>query len=67
MEKNAVLSPVAKKDCCPWCMKPIQIIWVHGHGQCGHCGINIQPCCDGLCSNEFNETKMEAAANKDKD
>lgn len=38
------------RDMCHWCGMPTQIIWVHGHGQCASCGINIAPCCDGgLC------------------
>lgn len=32
---------------CPTCGHPLRIVHVHGHGQCGACGTNIQPCCDG--------------------
>lgn len=32
---------------CLFCGKPEQLIWVHGHGQCAHCGVNAMPCCDG--------------------
>lgn len=32
---------------CNWCGKPTTIIWVHGHGQCALCGINIDECCRG--------------------
>lgn len=32
---------------CPFCGKPEQLVWVHGHGQCAHCGVNAMPCCDG--------------------
>ncbi len=32
---------------CPCCGKPETIIWVHGHGQCVHCKMNVMPCCDG--------------------
>lgn len=32
---------------CPACGKPEQLVWVHGHGQCGHCHMNVMPCCDG--------------------
>ena len=41
--------PEAKepKPRCPFCGKPEQLIWVHGHGQCAHCGVNAMPCCDG--------------------
>jgi len=30
---------------CNWCNQPSAIIWVHGHGQCSVCGINIDECC----------------------
>ena len=32
---------------CPFCGRPEQLVWVHGHGQCAHCGVNAMPCCDG--------------------
>ena len=32
---------------CNWCKQPSIIIWVHGHGQCSVCGINIDECCKG--------------------
>jgi predicted Zn-ribbon and HTH transcriptional regulator len=32
---------------CPACGHALQLIWVHGHGQCATCGINLNPCCDG--------------------
>lgn len=32
---------------CPWCHRPTRPVWVHGHGQCEHCRINIEPCCSG--------------------
>mgnify|MGYP006101886429 CR=1 FL=1 len=32
---------------CPACGRPESIIWVHGHGQCAHCRMNVMPCCDG--------------------
>ncbi len=35
---------------CPACGQPEQIVWVHGHGQCAHCHMNIMPCCDGAVS-----------------
>ena len=38
---------------CLFCGKPEQLIWVHGHGQCAHCGVNAMPCCDGaVCETE---------------
>lgn len=32
---------------CPACGQPEQLVWVHGHGQCAHCHMNVMPCCDG--------------------
>jgi hypothetical protein len=32
---------------CPWCQRATHPIWVHGHAQCEHCRINIEPCCAG--------------------
>ena len=32
---------------CPCCGRPETVIWVHGHGQCAHCKMNVMPCCDG--------------------
>lgn len=37
---------------CPACGLPSETLWVHGHGQCEHCGTNIAPCCDGAPSPE---------------
>lgn len=32
---------------CPACSAPLQLVWVHGHGQCANCGTTIVPCCTG--------------------
>lgn len=32
---------------CVYCGTRADIIWVHGHGQCSNCGINIEECCRG--------------------
>ena len=32
---------------CNWCGHQSKIIWIHGHGQCSHCGTNIDECCRG--------------------
>jgi hypothetical protein len=32
---------------CKWCNQPSIVIWVHGHGQCSVCGINVDECCRG--------------------
>ena len=37
-------APVAR---CLACGQPEQLVWVHGHGQCTHCRMNVMPCCDG--------------------
>ncbi|HYC76311.1 MAG TPA: hypothetical protein VEI02_01675 [Planctomycetota bacterium] len=34
-------------DRCPWCGQPACTVYVHGHGQCARCGVNIDPCCAG--------------------
>ena len=36
-----------EKPKCPNCQMPSQIIWIHGHGQCSVCGVNVEPCCSG--------------------
>lgn len=38
---------------CPNCGLKSQVIWVHGHGQCAVCKVNIDECCRGeQCSHE---------------
>jgi len=32
---------------CPYCGSTRGLVWVHGHGQCRQCGINIDECCRG--------------------
>lgn len=32
---------------CVYCGQSAPIIWVHGHGQCAHCKINVDECCRG--------------------
>lgn len=32
---------------CPACGHPLQLVYVHGHGQCRTCHTNIEPCCSG--------------------
>ena len=32
---------------CPSCCRPTVVIYVHGHCQCQHCRVNIDPCCQG--------------------
>jgi hypothetical protein len=32
---------------CNYCGQDLEIVWVHGHGQCAVCKINIEECCRG--------------------
>lgn len=32
---------------CVYCGAEAELVWVHGHGQCANCGINIEECCRG--------------------
>jgi hypothetical protein len=46
-----------KKLICPWCRHETEIVWVHGHGQCIICKINIDECCRGeQCDLTYNES-----------
>lgn len=44
---------------CPVCGQPLQLVWVHGHGQCSSCGQNVEPCCQG--SGDEPEVRPAAA------
>ena len=44
---------------CPYCGRVGEPVRVHGHGQCAHCGINIEPCCSG--ANALEEAAATAA------
>lgn len=35
------------KTFCYYCQMPRDVVWVHGHGQCAVCRINIDECCRG--------------------
>ena len=35
------------EEVCPYCGTKLEVIWVHGHGQCKNCGTNVNPCCQG--------------------
>jgi len=54
---------------CNWCGQPSNIIWVHGHGQCSSCGINVDECCRGeICEFPLNkETPNQNPAEEDSD
>jgi hypothetical protein len=32
---------------CPYCFRTLELLRVHGHDQCRHCGVNVYPCCNG--------------------
>ena len=41
---------------CAYCGTKAPIVWVHGHGQCSRCGINVEECCRGeQCESEQKE------------
>lgn len=46
------MDPVKKKNSdknerCAYCGSQAGMVWVHGHGQCASCGINVEECCRG--------------------
>lgn len=47
--------PLSFDTICPYCSRPTRIVWVHGHGQCEHCTINIDECCRGECCAPVHE------------
>jgi len=52
---------------CNWCLQPSYIIWLHGHGQCSVCGINIDECCRGEYAQRTFNTPVEKEKEKTKD
>lgn len=45
--------PDSKQRRCAYCGEEAPLVWVHGHGQCASCGINVQECCQGeTCNSE---------------
>ncbi len=38
-------TPTAER--CPWCGRPLRLVFVHGHEQCASCGAPVVPCCEG--------------------
>lgn len=44
---NVSIKRTSADPWCPWCGQSLEVIWVHGHGQCRVCGTNVHPCCDG--------------------
>lgn len=53
-----------EKIICNWCGSFTSIIWIHGHGQCETCGINIDECCRGE-SCDIEESKESLNEKKD--
>ena len=45
-DSNSVL-PAQLMPRCPACGQLEALVWVHGHGQCAYCHMNVMPCCDG--------------------
>ena len=52
---------------CIWCNQPSKIIWVHGHGQCSVCGINIEECCKGEEAHPLPSSREEGEKENGKD
>jgi len=52
---------------CNWCNQPAVIIWVHGHGQCSVCGINVDECCRGEEAQPTTHSIKEVEKEKSKD
>lgn len=40
-------TPSKKFRRCVYCGAQAPVVWVHGHGQCASCGINVEECCRG--------------------
>jgi hypothetical protein len=51
---------------CPYCSRPLELVRVHGHDQCRHCGVNVHPCCNGEQCESWGvqEKKPEADGSK---
>jgi len=52
---------------CNWCNSHSDIIWVHGHGQCSVCGINIDECCKGEEAHPPTHSQSEGKKDKPED
>lgn len=51
---------------CNWCNQQTVIIWVHGHGQCSVCGINVDECCRGEEAHSSSPSQEEREKDKSK-
>lgn len=47
MSIEAVQKSSSEDQWCPWCGHWLKVVWIHGHGMCQKCRINVFPCCDG--------------------
>lgn len=47
-EEGGVVGGGCGVERCPYCGAALEVVWVHGHGQCRQCGTNIDPCCGGV-------------------
>ncbi len=45
---------------CQWCNNSVLPIEVHGHSQCPHCKINIDPCCSGETTADYDENLLNS-------
>lgn len=52
--KDADKNPEKEPRRCLYCGQLAELVWVHGHGQCAACGINVEECCRGEHCN-FNQ------------
>lgn len=62
MRSNGTLKQIPNAERCIYCGQTKSIVWVHGHGQCAHCGINVDECCRG----ESCETEPSMQLNRNK-
>lgn len=62
-EKPSDLSRTSsEKQRCAYCGTEAPLVWVHGHGQCANCGINIAECCQGEMCQTSDRSKYTAPA-----
>lgn len=52
---------------CNWCNQLATIIWVHGHGQCSICGVNIDECCKVEEANSLTSSLLVAPISNEDD
>jgi hypothetical protein len=49
---------------CHYCGLPTKIVWVHGHGQCQYCKVNVDECCRGEQVEEKESKEEELSKSK---